>query len=179
VDCCFSQPGDRVCDLGCGCGVISLFVAEKARSVVALDIGPHAVAATRENCEQLGIENVEVHQSDMFAATDETFDCICANPPFVEIPMEGENTQWATSVTMLNRLFREGREHLAPGGRIVVLYPGLKGKRLTSFAETEGFTLVKSEPVGPKSLKLWMVCAVYLELFFDAHFFVFERREAS
>jgi hypothetical protein len=68
---------------------------------------------------------------------------------------------------------------LARGGRIVVLYPGLKGKRLTSFAEAEGFTLVKSEPVGRKSLKLWMVCAVYLELFFDAHFFVFERRAPS
>jgi tRNA1(Val) A37 N6-methylase TrmN6 len=118
-----------------------------------------------------------VHQSDMFAATDRQFDVICANPPFVEIPMRGANNQWATSVTLLNRLFCEGRDRLLPGGSIVVLYPKRKLARLNEFAHGAGFALVKSRPVGPKSMKLWLLCTLYMQLFFNAHFFVFRRND--
>ncbi len=175
----FVQSGDTVCDLGSGSGVVSAFVAERAARVVALDIGPEAVAATAANCERLGLANVQVQQSDMFAATEERFDVICANPPFVEIPMRGADKQWATSVTLLNRLFTEGRDHLRPGGSIVVLYPRRKSSRLQEFAREAGFALVASRAVGPKSVKLWLLCGLYLQLFFDAHFFVFRRIDES
>ncbi len=171
----FIEEGQRVCDLGCGCGAISVFVAEKADSVVALDIGEDAVAATKANCEKLGCTNVVALKSDMFAEAEGKFDTICANPPFVEIPMKGESNQWATSVTFLTRLFSEGKEYLEPGGRIIVLYPKNKQGRLESLACPEGFKLVEVKPVSPKSLKLWLICALYMELFFNAHFFVFER----
>lgn len=172
----YVKPGERVCDLGCGSGVITVFVAPVASEVVALDIGEHAVEATKHNCAALGITNVVVEKSDMFEKASGDFDVICANPPFVEIPMRGEDAQWATSVTYLDRLFVEGGKRLKPGGRIVALYPRSKQKRLEEFAAKEGFVLVATKSVRPKSLKLWLICALYMELLFAAQFHVFERR---
>lgn len=172
----YVRPGERVCDLGCGSGVIAVFCADVAGSVVALDISEDAVKVTRENCERHSLRNVDVRKSDMFSAADGAFDVICANPPFVDIPMKGENCQWATSVSVLDRLFHDGRRYLKEGGKIVVLYPKGKKERLLSVAEPEGFALVSTKPIGPKSAGLWLTCAIYMELLFDAHFYVFERR---
>lgn len=172
----YVKPGERVCDLGSGSGVISVFVAPVAREVVALDIGDNAVEATRKNCAAHGLTNVVVEKSDMFERAQGNFDVICANPPFVEIPMKGEDAQWATSVTYLDRLFTEGGKRLNAGGRIVALYPRSKQKHLESFAEKEGFRLVETRSVRPKSIKLWLICALYMELLFSAQFHVFERR---
>lgn len=171
----YIRKGNRVCDLGCGCGVVSVFCAEVAESVVALDIGEEAVRATQHNCEQHGLTNVEVYKSDMYAAAQGSFDCICANPPFVEIPMKGEDFQWATSTCFLNRLFSEGRDYLKTDGKIIVLYPKSKQARLVEFAEPAGFQLTATQPIGPKSFKIWLTCLLYMELFFNAHFFVFEK----
>lgn len=172
----FVRPGERVCDLGCGAGTVAVFCGEVAGSVLALDLSPDALEATRRNCEAHGLANVEVRASDMFAAAEGDFDVICANPPFVEIPMSGAGQQWATSVTFLDRLFAEGSRRLREGGRIVALYPKRKESRLEALARPHGLHLVETRPIGPKSVKHWLVCALYMELFFGAQFHVFERR---
>jgi ribosomal protein L11 methyltransferase len=74
------RPGDRVLDVGCGSGVLSVAAARLgAVGVTALDIDPEAVRATAENAERNGVGEV-VHPAltpvDELAAQ---FDCVVAN----------------------------------------------------------------------------------------------------
>jgi ribosomal protein L11 methyltransferase len=50
------RPGDRVLDVGCGSGVLSITAARLgAGAILATDIDPIAVAATQENCQRNGV----------------------------------------------------------------------------------------------------------------------------
>ncbi len=75
-----------VLDLGTGSGCIAITIAKhrpRAR-VVAVDRSAAALAVARENSVCHGTSNVELMQSDWFAALgDRRFDLIVANPPYI------------------------------------------------------------------------------------------------
>ena len=50
---------ETVLDLYCGIGTISLFLAQKAKSVFGVEIVPEAIADAKKNAEANGIKNVE------------------------------------------------------------------------------------------------------------------------
>lgn len=55
----YMQPGDRVVDVGCGTGILSIIAAKLgARHVAAVDIDGVAVRVTGENCRQNHVESV-------------------------------------------------------------------------------------------------------------------------
>jgi ribosomal protein L11 methyltransferase len=60
-------PGDAVLDVGCGSGILSIAAARlDAGSVLATDIDPVAVGATRENCQRNGVDRlVEVREGTL------------------------------------------------------------------------------------------------------------------
>ncbi|RLI28489.1 MAG: hypothetical protein DRO46_03920, partial [Candidatus Hecatellales archaeon] len=62
------RKGERVLDLGCGSGFLGLLAAARGSSVVAVDINPEAIRATRENAEANGLASrVEARQGDLFS----------------------------------------------------------------------------------------------------------------
>jgi ribosomal protein L11 methyltransferase len=75
------RPGMVALDLGSGSGILSIAAAKLgAARVLALDIDPQAVKATRENAginSVLGV--VEAREEPLSAAAGETFDIIVAN----------------------------------------------------------------------------------------------------
>jgi len=83
------RPGDRVLELGCGSGVVSLAAALRAEGVQveALDSNVRAVECTRLGAELNGISNVTVQLNTAEAAAEgelfpDPFDLIFANPPY-------------------------------------------------------------------------------------------------
>ena len=54
----YCHEGERVLDLGCGSCVNTIFVAAKAREVLAVDISLPAVENTKANCKLHGLTNV-------------------------------------------------------------------------------------------------------------------------
>ncbi len=48
---------ERVLDLYCGTGTISIYMAGQAREVVGIDVVPSAIQDARRNCERNGIDN--------------------------------------------------------------------------------------------------------------------------
>jgi release factor glutamine methyltransferase len=73
-----------VLDLGCGSGILSVFAAQRAARVIAVDINPHAVRCTRINAFIHGFETRgEVREGDLFAPVrGERFDLVLFNPPY-------------------------------------------------------------------------------------------------
>ena len=84
-----SVSADRVCsvlDLGTGSGCVAIAIAKhrpRAR-VVALDRSAAALDVARENATRHATANLELRESDWFAALGaQRFDVIVANPPYV------------------------------------------------------------------------------------------------
>lgn len=74
--------GERVLDLGCGSGILSL-AAKKlgADFCAAYDLDPEAVKVTKKNIEESGEENMIVGVSNLLQSVDKSapYDFLCAN----------------------------------------------------------------------------------------------------
>jgi ribosomal protein L11 methyltransferase len=81
------RPGDRVLDVGCGSGILSIAAAKLgARFVSAVDLDPVAVSTTQANAARNGVgETLEVGRGGIAAAAAGPYDVIVANvnPPVV------------------------------------------------------------------------------------------------
>jgi ubiquinone/menaquinone biosynthesis C-methylase UbiE len=67
-----------VLDAGCGTGVCSLALAERAKKVVAVDISTESLGTAASLAKQLGKENIEFKEADLLSLPfdDETFDLV-------------------------------------------------------------------------------------------------------
>jgi release factor glutamine methyltransferase len=80
-------PQSSVLDLGTGTGAIALALACERRNwnIIALDFQPQAVALAEENRAAHKLDNVQIVQSNWFAALPAVkFDLIVSNPPYIE-----------------------------------------------------------------------------------------------
>ncbi|WP_406636087.1 HemK2/MTQ2 family protein methyltransferase [Amycolatopsis sp. WGS_07] len=137
------KRGDRVLDMGTGCGVNAVIAATKATDVLAVDINPHCMKTTHDNALRNGLDDrIEVRESDIFSNVDGTFDLIVFNPPFrwfapntmLEAATSDENYQ------ALTRFFREARQYLAKQGRMIIFFSNAGDLAyLQQLIDTEGF----------------------------------------
>ncbi len=113
-----------VLDLGCGCGIQSLFASRHSGKVVATDKNPRAVAIAAFNARLNGIDHIESIEGDLFApVSTDRFDLIVSNPPFVISPnarfiyrdsgMKGD--------TLIEKIVGEAPKHLTDGGFCQIL----------------------------------------------------------
>lgn len=112
------RPGAAVLDLGCGSGILGIAAVRLGASrVLALDIDPQAIKATRENAAVNGVKGVlEAREGPLEAARGETFDIIAAN----------------ISGLTLERLAPDLARSLKPGGLLIAsgfLEDALEGLR--------------------------------------------------
>ena len=76
-----------ILDLGTGTGAIALSLASERSDceVKACDIKAEAVALAESNRKKHGLSNVEIFQSNWFAAVNgQQFDLIVSNPPYID-----------------------------------------------------------------------------------------------
>jgi release factor glutamine methyltransferase len=82
------KPGDRVFEIGTGCGIIGLYCATIGADVLCCDINPFAVELVKKNYQQnlkLLKGNFEVRIGDIFSVLnkEDLFDIIVFNPPYL------------------------------------------------------------------------------------------------
>lgn len=169
----YVPQGARVLDVGCGSGVCGIFAAAKAREVLGVDISAAAVANATENCKRLGVKNMKVKQSDMFAAVTGKFDVVLANPPYLGIEFESETEQFATSVRFLPALFGQAARHLTPDGRLLVQFPLWYRRRLERLAAANGLELVSVKRTALKGPGLFLLSLAYMQVGWRSAFYVF------
>ena len=121
------QSGDRILDLGCGCGVVGISLAAKAGDAHVTFVDSHVRAAmvTEHNCKANGLSDYRVLQSDRGLDEKGQFSVFVANPPYF-------------SNHKISELFiRTGYRALQPGGHAWVVAKTAKWHR-EFMAETFG-----------------------------------------
>jgi len=74
------RPGQEVLDVGCGSGILSIgAILCGAEKVVAVDIDPDAVVASRENAQRNGVLDRLIVSTDPIEAVPDRYDVILAN----------------------------------------------------------------------------------------------------
>jgi 16S rRNA (guanine1207-N2)-methyltransferase len=94
-------------DLGCGYGVLGIVAAALAPQgrAVLTDVNQRAVALAKKNIESNGLTNAEARAGEFYRPVEGLlFDAIVTNPPV------------RAGKDVLERMAREGREHLVHGG---------------------------------------------------------------
>lgn len=134
-------PGKRICDLGCGTGVLAI-LAEKmgASQVVAIDNDPNAVENARRNAELNHCQRVAVEKGDAHLQQRASFDAILAN---IE-----RNT--------LIRAMPEMAAALRPGGTVVLSgFVRGDGPLMAMAARQQGLVPIGQEEEGEWQLQRW------------------------
>ncbi len=168
-------PADKnVLEIGCGSGIITLFLAAKSQHVTAVDISPEAVENTKLNMAAYGVQNVSVHLGDAFESIDGRFDVVACNPPWMDVDLKDPTRMWASSPTLVPSLFGRSGEFLVDDGLLVISYPASAKERLVELAQPNGFVLEASYPREKrKDLRVRLMTLAYLQVGFHPLVYVF------
>ncbi|NLV75298.1 MAG: class I SAM-dependent methyltransferase [Chloroflexi bacterium] len=110
------QPYDRALDLGCGYGVIGLWMAARVPrgSVTLVDSDLLAVESARRNLAAHGYTDVPVFLGDgLEGLPNQRYTLIVSNPPF--------HADHQVNSATAERWMRLAYEHLSPRGRLVIV----------------------------------------------------------
>jgi release factor glutamine methyltransferase len=155
--------GDRVVDMGTGCGILGVIAATKADEVVAVDINPYAVRCAKENAELNHVaEKMSFVQGDLFSSitAGERFDLVLFNAPYLPSDDEDEDSWLARSWTggvsgrnVIDRFISGAPKHLEPNGEILLVQSTLSDveETLSRFAGSR----LRAEVVASQILPLF------------------------
>lgn len=144
-------PVDSALDLGTGCGVQSLHLAQHVKRVVATDLNPRALELARLTLDLSGVD-ADLREGSLFEPVSERFDLIVSNPPFVMSPPEGERLVYRESMftgdALVTTLLRQAADHLNPGGNLQLL---------TNWAVKDADWADRLDAAIPAHLDAWIV----------------------
>jgi release factor glutamine methyltransferase len=141
---------EEVLEIGCGCGILSLLAARKAKRVVAVDINPSAVKATEANASANNLkEKIEARCGNLFEPLKlrkEKFDLIIFNPPYLpgetgkDYLVEAAWIGGKKGREILDKFLAGVKTWLKPDGRIIFVQSSITGlKETIRKLKTQGF----------------------------------------
>jgi len=151
------EKGAQILDVGTGCGMLGILVAEKAGNVVAGDLNPYAIRCAKENATLNNLRcKMAFIQTDLLTALNENarFDLILFNAPYIPAAeSEAESwigRSWAGGINgrqVIDRFISTATPHLKPNGRILLVQSTLANveETITKFAEQNLKASIKAE----------------------------------
>ena len=128
IECLDVSPRERVLEIGCGSGVVSIHCALNGCEVVCGDINPLAVELTRRNAE-CNDASLDVLETDVYSSIEGRFDTIVFNLPYLPVDEEGLLAKaWSggeDGLGPLPELLEGAPDHLNDGGKVVVVVSSL------------------------------------------------------
>ena len=138
------KEGERVLDMGTGCGILGIIAGKKASEGVAVDVSPYAVHCAKENALLNNARSkMSFVQGDLFAPLSGRvrFNLILFNAPYLSVE-ESEPASWvsrawsggATGREVIDRFINESVTYLKGRGRLLLLQSTLAGLEETLMA---------------------------------------------
>jgi len=121
-------PGDRVLEIGCGSGIVSMHCALNGGIVTCGDLNKKAVSLTKRNMERNSL-TAEVVETDLYSNITGKFDTIVFNLPYLPVEEKGDLAlAWSGGkggLGPLPGLLSGAYDHLLPNGRIIIVVSSL------------------------------------------------------
>lgn len=139
---------DKVLEIGCGTGLVSLVASDYCDNVCAVDINESAVNLAKENRDLNNVTNMEVLSSDMFQNVTGSYDLIIFNPPYLPGDTDYEkkfdgSEQWfggESGREVLSNFLKDVSNHLNSDGRVLLLISSLTGfDEVVTMLDERGF----------------------------------------
>lgn len=154
----FTRPkkGERILEIGCAHGAVSLILAKRGHTVEGVDIQPHLIEMAEENALENGLEDkakfytgdIRDHRKIWEA---QSFDRVAVNPPYFEKNKGSVSPSMALATALngldctLEELIQACRYLLKNKGYLdIVIHAGRAG---------ELFALLDRHNIAPKKLK--------------------------
>jgi release factor glutamine methyltransferase len=138
------RPTDSVLEVGTGCGLIAKIIAESARSVIATDVNPQAVANANLN-------GVHAIRGDLFANLNRRFDLIIFNPPYLpsydNTPRDLLTKAWdggPSGRNVIARFLSQVDRYLTKKGRVLIAISSITGYEAVTEEMDAQFKIVKT-----------------------------------
>jgi release factor glutamine methyltransferase len=151
------EKGTNVLDVGTGCGILGILAAEKAATVLAVDLNPYAIRCAKENSALNNVDRkMAFMQADLFTAFGENarFDLILFNAPYLPAAEHEAETwigrSWAGGVNgrhVIDRFISQAQPHLKTAGRVLLMQSTLANieETICNFGEHKLKARVKAE----------------------------------
>lgn len=148
------QSPCHILDLGTGTGAVALALASERPDcqLTAVDFIADAVALAQRNADNLGIRNIRILQSDWFSALEgQRFAVIVSNPPYIDeqdehlaqgdVRFEPKTALVAAEngLADLAHIIRLGRQHLLPGGYMLLEHGWKQGEAVRELFRAAGY----------------------------------------
>lgn len=122
------RRNERILEIGCGSGIVSIHCAKNGCSVTSVDVNPYAVECTLSNASRNNVK-LDAKVSDVYSNVDGEFDTIVFNLPYLPVDENGLlEKSWSggeDGIGPLPELLSGSGEHLSTGGRIVIVVSSL------------------------------------------------------
>ena len=131
-----SLVSGKVLDMGTGSGIqaVTASIKPEVNSVLAVDINPAALREAEERANDAGVfEKLSFLLSDLFSNVKGRYDWIIFNSPYLPPEGEADEHAWAGGAGLIERFLSEAREHLEPGGSILLIYSSLSEPDLSGY----------------------------------------------
>ena len=158
---------EKALDLGTGCGIQALHLADRANHIVVTDVNERALRLTRWTAALNRIE-LDVRGGSLYQPVEsEKFDLIVSNPPYVIAPpTDGKLTYRETGFagdSVVEQLVRQAPEYLSEGGwcQLLANWTCVRGQdwqeRIAGWTGDRSSWAVQREQLDPAEyVELWL-----------------------
>ncbi len=121
---------ENAIDIGVGSGVLSFQLIQNGfKNIFATDTNKNAIIGVSEESKRFGFEDIiTLNHGDLFENCDVKADLIVFNPPWLLAKHkleEGIDKAMYYEEDLFPRFFEQAKEHLAPEGKVVLIFSNL------------------------------------------------------
>jgi release factor glutamine methyltransferase len=143
--------GERILEIGCGSGIVSMHCARNGGIVTCGDINKKAVILTRKNMA-LNSLYADVVETDIYSNIKGRFDTIIFNLPYLPVEEKGDLAlAWSGGkggIGPLPDLISGAYNHILPGGRLIIVVSSLMDQEaLQSILEGRSVIVLSELPL--------------------------------